>query len=153
MEKTNDSIKRFFKAIRDEQREIEHIQELIQTAECGLLPRAITYDGDKVQVSPEDRFSEVCAKIADYQEQLGRAIVRLNERRLKAEMMVSKLEDVKEREVMRYYYLTSNNGELMTWRQVAIRMNYYEQYVKRIHGRALLHLADKFTIERKTIEL
>ena len=145
-------IKQFFKSIRDEQKEIEHLQELIQAAECSLLPKAITYDKDKVQTSPEDRFGEVCAKVTDYQEQLTKTIIRLNERRAQAEHMISKLGNSKEREVMRYYYLTTDDGQRLTWRQVAIRMNYYEQSVKRIHGDALVHLSEKFKIESQESE-
>lgn len=139
-------IKMWFRRIRDEQKEILHLQEMITGMEMSLLPKAITYDKDKVQVSPDDRFGEVCAKVTDYQEELGRSIVKLKARQILAEQMIASLEDMKEREVMRYYYLTTDKGQVLTWRQVAIRMNYYEQYVKRIHGRAIEKLSKRYNI-------
>lgn len=141
-------IKMWFRRIRDEQKEISHLQEMITGMEMSLLPKAITYDKDKVQVSPDDRFGEVCAKITDYQEVLGRSIVKLKARQILAEQMIASLEDMKEREVMRYYYLTTDKGQVLTWRQVAIRMNYYEQYVKRIHGRAIEKLSKRYNISK-----
>jgi hypothetical protein len=57
------------------------------------------------------------------------------------ETLIKKLDDPNERRVMRYYYLTTIEGQLPTWNQVAIRMNYYESYVKKVHGKALANLA------------
>lgn len=142
---TVNEIKDFFRKIRKEQNEIAHLSEMIKNEELALLPRAIVYDKDKVQVSPEDRFSEVCSKISDMQEELGRSIVRLKEKQVQAELMIRKLEDPDEREVLRWYYLTLYDNRPLTWQQVAIRMNYYRRHVIRIHGNALQHLAEDGT--------
>lgn len=142
---TVNEIKDFFRRIRKEQNEIAHLSAMIKNEELALLPKAIVYDKDKVQVSPEDRFSEVCAKISDMQEELGRSIVRLKEKQVQAELMIRKLEDPDEREVLRWYYLTLYDNRPLTWQQVAIRMNYYRRHVIRIHGNALQHLAEDGT--------
>lgn len=142
---TVNEIKDFFRKIRKEQNEIAHLSAMIKSEELALLPKAIVYDKDKVQVSPEDRFSEVCAKISDMQEELGRSIVRLKEKQVQAELMIRKLEDPDEREVLRWYYLTLYDNRPLTWQQVAIRMNYYRRHVIRIHGNALQHLAEDGT--------
>lgn len=142
---TVNEIKDFFRKIRKEQNEIAHLSAMIKNEELALLPRAIVYDKDKVQVSPEDRFTEVCAKISDMQEELGRSIVRLKEKQVQAELMIRKLEDPDEREVLRWYYLTLYDNRPLTWQQVAIRMNYYRRHVIRIHGNALQHLAEDGT--------
>ena len=136
-------VKEFLRSIRSEQLEILHLQEIIDAAEMELLPQAIRYDKDKVQVSPEERFSKVCAAIADYQEELGREMVILLKRQMKAAEMIMGLDDEKERTVLRLYYLTTDHGQPLTWGQVAIRMNYFESHVKRIHGNALVHLVTK----------
>ena len=134
-------IKDFLKSVRSEQREIAHLRQMIQEEELGLLPKAIVYDRDKVQVCPEEKFSKICAKIADYELEMGESIARLLVKKQKAERMIRELTDEKEREVLRWYYLTTENGENLTWKQVAIHMNYYERHIKRIHGNALQHLA------------
>lgn len=135
--------KEFLRSIRSEQLEIVHLKNLMSEAEMGvMMPKAIQYDKDRVQVSPEDRYSLMCAKIADYQMEIGQSIVTLYEKRLKAEQMIKKLSDESEREVLRWYYLTSEDGYLLTWGQVAMRMNYSERQIKRLHGEALAHLAE-----------
>lgn len=133
-------IKDFFKNIRHEQAEIQELKNLIQEKELELLPRGIRYDSEKVQVSPDDITSRICAAITDLEMELGRQIMILAKNQIVAEQMIKKLDDPNERRVMRYYYLTTIEGQLPTWNQVAIRMNYYESYVKKVHGRALANL-------------
>jgi hypothetical protein len=142
---TVNEIKDFFRKIRKEQNEIAHLSAMIKNEELALLPKAIVYDKDKVQVSPDDKFSEVCAKISDMQEELGMSIMRLKEKQIRAELMIRNLEDPDEREVLRWYYLTLYENRPLTWQQVAIRMNYYRRHVIRIHGNALQHLAENGT--------
>lgn len=134
-------IKDFFKNIRHEQAEIQELKNLIQEKELELLPRGIRYDSEKVQVSPDDTTSRICAAITDLEMELGRQIMLLAKHQLIAEQKIKKLDDPNERRVMRYYYLTTIEGQLPTWNQVAIRMNYFEGYVKKVHGRALMNLA------------
>lgn len=136
-------LKQFFKDVRSEQAEIQQLKDLIQQKEMSLYPKAITYDGLKVQVSPEDRFANECAAVADLQVELGASIMKLARKQIQAENMIRQIEDSNERKVMRYYYLSLFDGQLPTWNQVAIKMNYYERYVKKIHGSALYHLTAK----------
>lgn len=139
---TATEIKNFFRQIRKEQNEIAHLAMLIQQEETMLLPKAIVYDKDKVQVSPEDKFSDICARISDMQEELGESIVKLKAKQMTAERMIRNLSDPDEREVMRWYYMTTYNNRPLTWQEVAIRMNYYRRHVIRIHGSALAHLVE-----------
>lgn len=138
---TTNELKDFLRAIRSEQHEIAHLREMVAELETELLPQAIRYDHDKVQVSPDEKFSKICAKIVDYEDELGKSIAILVGRKLYAEQLIKKLDNEKEREVLRLYYLTTENGQSLTWNQVAIRMNYFERHVKRIHGNALVNLA------------
>ena len=87
---TATEIKNFFRQIRKEQNEIAHLAMLIQQEETMLLPKAIVYDKDKVQVSPEDKFSDICARISDMQEELGESIVKLKAKQMTAERMISR---------------------------------------------------------------
>lgn len=135
--------KEFFRSIRTEQIEIRHLKEMVQETESGLLPQAIRYDKTKVQVCPDETMSRICAKIAEYEQELGESIALLIEKKIKAEQLIRELDDEREREVIRWYYLTVDDGYLLTWGQVAARMNYNERYVKQLHGNALLHLAKK----------
>lgn len=140
---TTNELKDFLRAIRAEQHEIANLRLIVAELEAELLPQAIRYDRDRVQVSPDEKFSKICAKIVDYEEELGKSIAALYGRQVYAEQLIKKLDNPKEREVLRLYYLTTDNGQNLTWNQVAIRMNYYETYVKKIHGNALVNLAKR----------
>lgn len=136
-------LRAWFKQVRKERYEIEHLKELINTAKTGLLPSGIRYDRDKIQTSPDDTMSKVMSKAVDMQRELENSIAELQERHIRTEQLITRLDNSDEREVLRYYYLDSNNGVPLTWEQVAIRMNFAVRHVHRIHDKALIDLVQK----------
>lgn len=139
-------IKETLKQVRKAQIEIKHILRLIEREELTLLPKAIRYDRDKVQISPDDILARSAAEIADMKEELSKSFIMLRNKMGYAESLISKLDDTDEREVLRYYYLDNNcNGGLMTWADVAEVMGFNERTIYRIHGSALVHLAEKLS--------
>lgn len=136
-------IRQFFASIKREQREIEHLKLMIQEGDAMLLPQAIRYDKDKVQTTPSDKMSEIVAKVADMQKELGKSIYQLRKRQLQAENLIRKLDNANERELMRWYYLCYDDGKPYTFVMVAEKMGYSDRHVKRVHGSAILHLAEK----------
>lgn len=140
---TQHELKAFFCRIRKERYEIEHLRELIKSAKASLLPSGISYDRDKIQTSPDDTMSKIMARAVDMQKELENGIACLQERHIEAERMIQGLEASEEREVLRYYYLDTDNGRPLTWEQVAIRMNYHMRTAQRIHDRALLNILAK----------
>jgi 23S rRNA G2069 N7-methylase RlmK/C1962 C5-methylase RlmI len=141
-------VQAWFSQIRKEQYEIIHLRQMIKTAKFGLLPSGIAYDKDKVQTSPDDTMSKVMARALDMQKELETSIAILQERQIKAEQYIQTLEDSSEREVMRYYYLDTEDGKPLTFEQVGIRMNFYIRHVQRLHNKAIEELANK-TIQAK----
>ena len=138
---TPGAIKEYFRQIRREQLEILHLAEMIKHEELTLLPKAVTYDKDKVQVSPEDILARSAAEIVEMQEELGRSILILKRKKARAESMIIQLESSDEREVMRYYYLDSLDGRLLKWDDVATKMHREKRQIFRIHGNALNNLS------------
>lgn len=139
-------VKEIFKQTRKAQIEIKHLIRLIEREELTLLPKAIRYDRDKVQTSPEDILARSAAKIADMQEEMTKSWILLKNRMGYAESLISRLDDTDEREVLRWYYLDrSADGNLLTWAEVAEVMGYNERTIYRIHGSALVHLAEKLS--------
>lgn len=139
-------IKDTFKQVRKTQIEIKHIMRLIEREELTLLPKAIRYDRDKVQITPEDILARSAAEIADMHEELSKSFIMLRNKMGYAESLIAKLDDTDEREVLRYYYLdSSGTGGLMTWAEVAEVMGYNERTIYRLHGSALVHLAEKLS--------
>ncbi len=141
--KTVNEAKEYFRQIRKEQLEIIHLGKMIEREEMTLLPKAIRYDTDKVQLSPDDILARSAAEIADMKEELQRSIGVLKEKKAKAESVLMNLDNSDEREVMRWYYMDSDGSRLLKWEDVAEKMNYNKRWVLKIHGRALANLIKK----------
>lgn len=139
-------VKEIFKQTRKAQIEINHLVRLIEREELTLLPKAIRYDRDKVQTSPEDILARSAAEIADMREEMTKSWILLKNKMGYAESLIAKLDDTDEREVLRWYYLDrDSDGSLLTWSRVAEVMGYNERTIYRIHGSALVHLAEKLS--------
>lgn len=133
--------KEFFKQIRREYKEIQHLEEAIERQHMKLLPQAIRYDKDHVQVSPEDTISETLAAIADQANKLEKLKFALEIRRCRAYDMIAALTRSDEREVMRLYYMEPKmNGSLRKWKDVAEDMGYSVQNIYILHGDALISM-------------
>ena len=137
-------VKEMFQQTRKIQREINHLEKMINQEESALmLPKAIVYDKDKIQVSVNDTLSNCIVDIIDLREMLGESIYKLRKAMAIAEYMIATLDDSDEREVMRYYYLDTKNGKLYTWNEIAHLLDYDERTIYRIHGNALKKLSSK----------
>lgn len=103
-----------------------------------LLPRAIRYDGDKVQSSPEDVMGEVAGAVLD----LDREIEQLT--REKAWLIreisgaIEALDDDTEKLVLTAYYICR-----MTIRQISEDIHYSRSQTYNYYRAGLLHLAER----------
>ena len=138
---TTGEVKDYFRQIRKEQLEIVHLVDMIEREELSLLPKAVTYDKDRVQITPEDILAKSAAQVVQMQEELGRSIASLKIKKAKAETLIRKLDSSDEREVMRYYYLDFTRQGLLKWEDVAQKMHLDKRQVFRIHGNALSNLS------------
>ena len=98
--------KQFLYSVRDEQKEIEEIGDRIYELEMSLLPGAMRYDVDRVQVSPTDTTTDRMAEISDYMSELKRKQSALTDKRLKAQRLINHLTDSRERQVLDIYFLS-----------------------------------------------
>lgn len=127
----------YLKQIKREQIEICRLQEQIDTAEASLLPKAIRYDLDKVQTSPEDPMYDVLAEVEEYKKEMLKRTHRLILRRRKAIRMLDQLSDTRQRQALFLYYL---DPSLLTMEQVGEKMIYSEREAWRIHDAAMAKL-------------
>lgn len=103
-----------------------------------LLPKAIRYDLDKVQSSPDDVMGEIAAMVGD----LDREIQKLRER--KARLIVETthaiglLDDESERLVLTAYYVSR-----MTIREIAEEIMYSKSQTYRLYRSGIEHLSEK----------
>lgn len=130
-------VKEYLRQIKREQIEICRLQEQIDTAEASLLPKAIRYDLDKVQTSPEDPLYAVLSEVEEYKKEMMKRTHRLILRRRKAIRMLDQLKDSRQRQVLFLYYLDPG---LLTMNQVAEKMIYSEREAWRKHDTAISKL-------------
>lgn len=98
-----------------------------QELRACLLPAAITYDKDRVQVTPEDHMAETMAEVAD----LDAEIEILRRRRARQIRMISgaldQLEDGREKAILEAYYIGRKSMN-----EIAEHMSYSLQHAYRL---------------------
>lgn len=131
--------KEYLRQIREEQVEARTLMQKREETRLSLYPKAITYNRDKVQTSPDDILSERMAKLCEMDNVIEAQLKKLDKRRAEAARIAYRIDDSKCRQLITLYYLsTKDTGELMRWKDVADIMNYDEKHlIKRIHPRAL----------------
>ena len=98
-----------------------------QELRACLLPAAVTYDKDRVQVTPEDHMAETMAEVAD----LDAEIEILQRRRARQIRLISKaldqLEDGREKAILEAYYIGRK-----PMNEIAEHMSYSLQHTYRL---------------------
>lgn len=134
-------IKEFLYSIRNEAFEIKELKLRIEDLEnqaAGL--KGISYDGVRVQTSPQDSMSSKIVEIMNYEEQLSSKIKELNLRRQEAQRMIDTLTDTRERQVLDLYFLSDSR---MSMNAVARAISYSERETYLIYQLALSHLCSE----------
>lgn len=134
-------IKEFLYSIRNEAFEIKELKLRIEDLEnqaTGL--KGISYDGVRVQTSPQDSMSSKIVEIMNYEEQLSSKIKELNLRRQEAQRMIDTLTDTRERQVLDLYFLSDSR---MSMNAVARAISYSERETYLIYQLALSHLCSE----------
>lgn len=80
--------------------EIEHAE-----MESCLLPSAITYDKDVVQVSPSDKMSDIAGKVIDLERKISRLKTRKAHIIITIKAQISQLPDEDQRIVLTAFFL------------------------------------------------
>ena len=102
-----------------------------------LLPKAITYDGDRVQTSPSDTMSEVAGEVLDMDKEIRR-LTESKQRRIEERYTdIAQLKDEMERIVLAGYYL-----EELSMYDVADAVGYSYQHTCRIRKNGMTHLSE-----------
>lgn len=140
--------KAFLKKIRNEILEIKELQERSAWLWGEVLPKATRLKDVQVQTSVEpDKLGDNRAEAVDLDNLIQDKIQQLVRDNVKAQELISRLEDPRQRLVLEIYYLSIDRK---TWTDVADKMGYSESVIFDIHGKALVEL-DKI-IEQKSSE-
>lgn len=124
--------KTLLKSIRPLRQELKLLQEQERYI---LSPRAITYDGVKVQTSPKDQMLETVELNQRLSKKIEKMEHQLAMRQLEAMTLIYSLDNYDYRKVLILYYLDGDRKK--SWNEVAELIGYSESRVKHFHGWAL----------------
>lgn len=135
---------------RKEMLEIIILSERRKALEEGLLPRAIRITWTRSKTHPEDRVSEVMAKVADLDDEIVKKMRPMMERQLEAQRLVDSLVDSRRRQTLTLYYLTMyeekrgkyRKERLHSWDDVADKLHYDAAYCRRLATEAIKELSE-----------
>ena len=136
-------VKELLKAVRPLRNELELLR---QQERLTRSPKAISYDGIKVQTSQQDQMF----KTVEALQRLSRLIQKKEEelamKQLEAMTMIYSLNNSEYRKLLILYYIDGNKQK--KWNEVADLMGYSESRVKHLHGWALQELEKKDSTQK-----
>lgn len=132
---------KYLESVRRIESEIRKQRLKHDALQSCLLPKAITYDKDAVQTSPEDKMSEIAAEVADIEANLQILAVTKYRTINDLSKSIAKLDSEDEQIVLMGYYIARRSipdiaGEII---------HYSERQTYRIKRRAVRNLANKLS--------
>lgn len=131
--------KEYLSKIQNYRRAVEvysdRIEELYHDA-SGL--KAIVYDKDHVQISPENRLEKIFERIDIEAEKYAKARAKLEAEVQKRIAQISDMDKPEHERILSLRYIeTDDNGEQITLEEIAVRMHLSFYRTAHLHGEAL----------------
>lgn len=132
---------KYLESVRRIESEIRKQQLKHDALQSCLLPKAITYDKDAVQTSPEDKMSEIAAEVADIEANLQILAVTKYRTINDLSKSIAKLDSEDEQIILLGYYIARRSVP-----DIANEIIHYsERQTYRIKRRAVRNLANKLS--------
>ena len=128
----------FLNSIRKIENEIVKLQLQHDELQSCLLPKAITYDGDRVQTSPEDKMLEIASRVLDMEKEIRDLKQRKAKRIVEVNNAIARLDNDTEQVILLGFYV----GRLSAYK-IADLVHYSVRGVYKAKHRAVIHLAEK----------
>lgn len=134
-------VKRKLRAVWYCQRRIDRNNERLQRLRSKAEKITTSFSDTPGHGSgPGDRVGEYAALIVDMETSILRDSSEMWQTIKETELIISQLDDYQERLVLEYRYV-----DCRPWLDIALIMNYDVRTIYRIHGRALVNLANLVT--------
>lgn len=139
--------KEYLEQSRGIRQEIIWINRQIEEIETSLGYHPIQLDDSGASKSNyrEDKMSESLAKVADLYADLQKKKADLIIKDEEIHNQIDKLEDIREREVLKLRYLERHPRRLIAplgWRAIGFRLGYTAEGVRKIHSKAIKDLSE-----------
>lgn len=128
----------FLNSIRKIENEIVKLQLQHDELQSCLLPKAITYDGDRVQTSPEDKMLEIASRVLDMEKEIRDLKQRKAKHIVEVNNAIARLDNDTEQVILLGFYV----GRLSAYK-IADLVHYSVRGVYKAKHRAVIHLAEK----------
>ena len=124
---------------------IKQLTEMIARIRERAYPTGISYEGDKVQTSTEDKFLKIMAKCADKAAELEMTRMKYNYECARLLNMIHELNDERYIEILKYRYIDG-----LRYEEIEKKIGYSARHIKRLKNEALEILEErhKATFER-----
>lgn len=133
--------KAYLQSVRDGLLELRILEESRAAMYASLLPHSVEPKRVDVQESVKgDKMADFAAELDRFDTAIPLAIQRIRTKKELAICYISKMENVNQRNLLVLYYLTpkiGGNTILMSWEDVASRLNYTLSHTHHIHRDAL----------------
>ena len=107
--------------------------------------KAIVYDKDRVQISPESRLESAMIRIEAEAEKWSRKRAQYERELRKRVDQISRLSNPDYVELLTLRYIeTDDKGHMLTWETIAERMGWSYSKVTHMHGEALQEFARRY---------
>lgn len=140
--------KQYLSRVHHLRRQCESLERkimLLRTKAEGL--RAITYDKDKVQVSPTNTIEEAVVELTNLEDRYRHLIVAYSEAISTRIEQIQSLPDSRHSEVLMLRYIEEEPnapGGRMTFDDIAEEMHYSRIQIVRLHGQALQAFEERY---------
>lgn len=109
--------------------------------------RAIVYDWDRVQVSPENRMENIMIRISAQAEKMARQIEKYHREVEKREKQIAGMDNPDYAEILRLRYIELNEyGQPMSLEEISCSMHLSYYRIRHLHGEALAAFARKYKV-------
>lgn len=131
--------KKHLRSIRDDHMKIQRLMAKRDELRFSLYPKAITYDKDRVQTSPEDVLSERVSALFEIEDKITRVGYDLDVKVVKTRAVIRGIPDERCRALLTLYYTSlTPDGRLYRWEDVAGEIGRATTYIiQKLHPKAL----------------
>lgn len=141
MAKLTDEVKRYLHSAWYWQKRKDILLERIERLKSRAEKITTSFSDVPASGGYEDHRQAIIAEMVDKQEEYKKAVEECNKKTAEIKLLIAGLDgyeqDYQERLVLEMRYLHFEN-----WQDIALKLNYHERAIYKIHGRALLHLLE-----------
>ena len=101
-----------------------------------LMPSGISYDGDRVQKSPEDSMARIVAEVDELDQQIDTLRRSMAMEILRISRVIDRLDDPREATVLDAYYLGRKSMQ-----EIAEHLHYSERHVYRLRSEGVAKMS------------